>query len=230
MSRKTYSLSAAAVAAIASVSFSSADGAVAFAQASPDDVVVTEEPANETTQTPSVEVMPLTQTDITFVSNPVLQPLPGDAGVETNDDEAPLSEAGSLRELVGQVESGELTEQMRCLAGAVYFESRGEPLAGQLAVAQVVINRSEDTRWPASYCGVVYQRAQFSFVKNGRMPSIRASSNAWKRATSIAKIAHEGMWESEAADAVYFHAKYVKPKWSRRKQPTAQIDTHIFYR
>jgi len=232
MSRKTYSLSAAAVLAIASVSFSSADGAVAFAQASPDDVVVGEEVASETSQTENVEVMPFAQTDIAFVSNPVLQPLPGDAGFEAPEAEAvlPTTEAGSLRELVGQVNAGDLTEQMRCLAGAVYFESRGEKLAGQLAVAKVVINRSEDTRWPASYCGVVYQRAQFSFVKNGRMPNIRTSSNAWKRAASIAKIAHEGMWESEAADAVYFHAKYVKPKWSRRKQRTAQIDTHIFYR
>ena len=230
MSRKTYSLSAAAIVAIASVSFSSADGAVAFAQAAPDDVVVSDEAASETSQTQSVEVMPLTQTDITFVSNPVLQPLPGDAGVDTSDDETALPETTSLRDLVNQVKADELTEQMRCLAGAVYFESRGEKLAGQLAVAQVVINRSEDTRWPASYCGVVYQRAQFSFVKNGRMPNIRTSSNAWQRAASIAKIAHEGLWESEAADAVYFHAKYVKPKWSRRKQPTAQIDTHIFYR
>ncbi|MEL6416728.1 MAG: cell wall hydrolase, partial [Pseudomonadota bacterium] len=56
------------------------------------------------------------------------------------------------------------------------------------------------------------------------------SSNAWKRAKSVAKIAHEGLWESEAGDAVYFHANYVRPKWSYRKERTAQIDTHVFYR
>ncbi|MEM6266512.1 MAG: cell wall hydrolase, partial [Pseudomonadota bacterium] len=123
-----------------------------------------------------------------------------------------------------------LSEQMRCLAGAVYFESRGEPLAGQLAVANVVINRADDRRFPASYCGVVYQRAQFSFVKRGRMPRIRTQSAAWRRAKAIAHIAHDGLWESEAADAVYFHATYVRPKWSRRKTRLTEIDTHIFYR
>lgn len=234
MSRKTYILSAGAFAVLAGMSFSSAYGAVAFAQATYEGSNA--EVVSEAPQTESVEVMPLANEPISFVSNAVSQPLPGDEGFEAaqkNEEDVstlPQSEAGSLRELVGQVKAGELTEQMQCLAGAIYFESRGEPLTGQLAVAQVVINRSEDSRWPASYCGVVYQRAQFSFVKNGRMPNIRTSSNAWKRAKSIAKIAHEGLWESEAADAVYFHANYVKPKWSRRKTRTAQIDTHIFYR
>ena len=232
MSRKTYILSAGAFATLAGMSFSSAYGAVAFAQATFEGDAVEDQVAGETAQEPSVEVMPLASEEITFVSNPVVQTLPDEADrTDTeNEDALVLANAESLRELVGEVNAGELTEQMRCLAGAVYFESRGEPLAGQLAVAQVVINRSEDARWPASYCGVVYQRAQFSFVKNGTMPRIRTSSNAWKRAKSIAKIAHEGLWESKAGDAVYFHAKYVRPKWSYRKERTAQIDTHVFYR
>src|SRR3546814_1697830 len=66
--------------------------------------------------------------------------------------------------------------ELRCLAGAVYFESRGESLAGQLAVAHVIINRAESGRFPSSYCGVVHQRSQFSFVRGGKMPSIRESS------------------------------------------------------
>ena len=232
MSRKTYILSASAFATLATMSFSSAYGAVAFAQATFEGDAIEAPAASETLQNDGGEVMPVNDQEIAFVSNAVSQALPGDIALEASDDDITptQTEAGSLRELVGMVEAGELTEQMRCLAGAVYFESRGEPLAGQLAVAQVVINRSEDQRWPASYCGVVYQRAQFSFVKNGRMPSIRTSSNAWKRAKSIAKIAHEGMWESEANEAVYFHANYVSPRWSRRKERLAQIDTHIFYR
>ena len=232
MSRKTYILSAGAIVAIAGMSFSSAYGAVAFAQAASNDAVIEAQAKAQAPQADSVEVMPVAPDEITFVSNAVSQPLPGDDAAENDADETSSTQdqASTLRELVGQVQAGELTEQMRCLAGAVYFESRGEPLTGQLAVAQVVINRSEDTRWPASYCGVVYQRAQFSFIKNGQMPRIRTASAAWKRAKSIAKIAHEGMWESKAGDAVYFHARYVKPKWSRRKQRTAQIDTHIFYR
>ena len=234
MSRKTYSLSAVALFATASLSFSSADGAEAFAQAITEDANASDEVASEEPvdlDTAPFEIIPTDvegEREIEFISKPVTQSFPEDAEVELL---APvMSEAGSLSELVGMVQPGELSDQMQCLAGAVYFESRGEPLAGQLAVAQVVINRSEDTRWPASYCGVVYQRAQFSFIKNGRMPRIRTSSSAWQRAKAIAQIAHEGLWESEAGEAVYFHATYVRPKWSYRKQRTAKIDTHIFYR
>ena len=230
MSRKTYSLSVAAVAVAGSLSFASFDGAAAFAQASDadvvaEDVVLTDEPVDLGED--AFEVVPMNavaDTDIEFISEAVVQELDEEAEIPTATD------AQSLGELVNTVEPEELTDQLQCLAGAVYFESRGEPLKGQLAVAQVVINRSEDRRWPASYCGVVYQRAQFSFVKNGRMPRIKTTSGAWHRAKAIAKIAHEGLWESEANEAVYFHAKYVKPRWSRRKERLAQIDTHIFYR
>ncbi|MEL7187966.1 MAG: cell wall hydrolase [Pseudomonadota bacterium] len=227
MSRKTYSLSAAAVAAIAGLSFSSADGVEAWAQdlgAQSDESGVAVSPAAQPTVEEAVEIVPET---IEFVSNEVVQPLPETPA----EPEVVEPNAASLRDLVAQVGgNAELSEEMRCLAGAVYFEARGEPLAGQLAVANVVINRSEDRRFPASYCGVVYQRAQFSFVKNGRMPSIRTNSAAWTRAKAIAQIAHKDMWDCEAGDAVYFHAKYVRPSWSRRKQRTTQIDSHIFYR
>lgn len=217
------------------MSFSSADSAEAFAQDSVDNGVV--EPTDKAIQDEAIEIVPVdldaapaetSQSDVTFVSIPVVQSLDSDGAVDALTSD--VSAAASLGDLVQQVEVGEMTDQMQCLAGAVYFESRGEPLHGQLAVAQVVINRSEDTRWPASYCGVVYQRAQFSFVKNGSMPRIRTSTGAWQRAKAIAQIAHDGLWSSEVGDAVYFHATYVRPKWSRRKERTAQIDTHIFYR
>lgn len=222
MSRKTYSLSAVAVAATAGLSFSSADGAGAFAQ---DAAALPAAPATEAVE----EMVDIVPEPTVFVSEEVVQPIAGDSDAQNTDADG--YDAGSLRELVGMIdETDELSEQMRCLAGAVYFESRGEPLSGQLAVAQVVINRAEDRRWPASYCGVVYQRSQFSFVKNGRMPRIRTNSEAWERAKAIAHIAHDGLWESEAGDAVYFHATYVRPKWSYRKTRTAKIDTHIFYR
>ncbi|MEM7780467.1 MAG: cell wall hydrolase [Pseudomonadota bacterium] len=227
MSRKTYSLSAVAVAAIASLSFSSADGAVASAQDVAEAAAGVElifEQAQEAVEA-NQEIMP---TQPVFVSEEVVQPL---EGAETSAELAKEFDASSLRELVGLVDTEtRLSEQMRCLAGAVYFESRGEPLYGQLAVAEVVINRSEDVRWPASYCGVVYQRAQFSFVRGGQMPRINTSSAAWTRAKAVARIAHDGMWQSEASDAVYFHADYVSPRWSRAKTRLAKIDTHIFYR
>ena len=224
MSRKTYSLSAAALAVTATLSFSSADGAVAIAQ----DIAAEAAPQAES-PTPTeelVEIMPEQPTS--FISQEIVQQLPAEE--ERGDDTTPTG-ASSLRELVSMVDTDEqLSEQMRCLAGAVYFESRGEPLYGQLAVAEVVINRAEDRRWPASYCGVVYQRSQFSFVRGGRMPRINTSSAAWNRAVAVAQIAHNGLWESEAADAVYFHANYVSPRWTRSKTRLAQIDTHIFYR
>jgi len=225
MGRKTYSLSAVAIAATATLSFSSADGAEAFAQDSEAEAkAALAQPAFEAED--SVEIVP--QATV-FVSEEVVQPLPAD-GEPTETATSEIS-AGTLSELVSQIPAEDrMGEEMTCLAGAVYFESRGEPLAGQLAVARVVINRAEDNRFPASYCGVVYQRAQFSFVKNGRMPRISTHTEAWQRARAIARIAHDGMWDSPAGDAVFFHANYVRPKWSYRKQRLAQIDTHIFYR
>ena len=163
-----------------------------------------------------------------FVGQEVVQELPEEAATEISGT---VPEASSLRQLVAELPAAdELSDEMRCLAGAVYFESRGEPLAGQLAVAQVVINRSESSRFPSSYCGVVYQRAQFSFVRGGSMPRIKTGSAAWDRAKKIARIAHQGLWESEAQDSLYFHATYVKPRWASKKTRRAAINTHIFYR
>ena len=168
-----------------------------------------------------------------FIEKEVAQPLPeqpADAVLElSSDDDAPR--AASLRELVAATPTdGALSEELQCLAGAVYFESRGEPLDGQLAVAKVIINRAESGQFPESYCSVVHQRSQFSFVKNGRMPQPRTSSAAWTRAKAIVRIAHRDLWDSDADDALYFHAKYVRPSWSRTKVARATIDSHIFYR
>lgn len=174
---------------------------------------------------------PLTEEVVpVFVAKEVVQKLPEEAPEEIQEiAEAPRAQ--SLRELVAAMPAtGELSEELHCLATAVYHEARGEPLSGQLAVAQVIINRSEDRRFPSSYCGVVRQPSQFSFVKRGRMPGARTGSTAWHNAQAVARIAHRGLWDSEVGDALYFHAKYVKPSWSHRKVTTATIDTHIFYR
>jgi spore germination cell wall hydrolase CwlJ-like protein len=210
----------AVVAAIALTTFAGAEGSGANAQVAAEaaEISAPEAPLTE-------EVVPV------FVEKEVVQELSDDVEAQTEILAADAPQADSLRELVAAMPAtGQLSEELHCLAGAVYFESRGEPLDGQLAVAQVVMNRAEDRRWPSSYCGVVYQRAQFSFVKNGRMPRIRTGSKAWKRAQAIARIAHRGLWDSSASDAVYFHANYVRPGWSRRKVAVATIDTHVFYR
>jgi len=142
-----------------------------------------------------------------------------------------VRQATSLQQLVGDMPvEDEMSTDMKCLAQAVYFESRGEPLAGQLAVAEVVINRAKSGYYPSDYCSVITQRAQFSFVRRGIIPPADESSLAWRRAKAIAQIAQQDLWDSEAHDALYFHATYVHPNWARQKTQLAQIDTHIFYR
>lgn len=208
-----------AIAAAVTLTFAGLDSSGANAQV-----------AANATPTTAVEA-PLTEEVVpVFVEKEVVQELPQEATQEIQEiTEAPRAQ--SLRELVAAMPAtGELSDELQCLAGAIYFESRGEPLSGQLAVAQVIINRAEDRRFPSSYCGVVYQRSQFSFVKGGRMPRIKTGSAAWTRAKAIARIAHRGLWESEAGNALYFHAKYVRPSWSRKKVALATIDTHVFYR
>lgn len=160
----------------------------------------------------------------------------GEQPVESLDDPVDIPEpesepltAASLAELVAATpRPAEIDPELRCLAGAVYFESRGESLAGQLAVAHVVINRAESGRFPGSYCGVVHQRHQFSFIRGGKMPKIRTSSAQWTKALAIAQIARDESWKNQAPGALFFHARYVSPGW--RKTRIAQIDNHIFYR
>lgn len=122
----------------------------------------------------------------------------------------------------------ELDSETRCLAGAVYFESKGESLAGQLAVARVVLARSKSGRFPSSICGVVYQPSQFSFVRGGKMPRIDTGGANWKNAVAISKIALDGSWKSPVEGALFFHARYVSPGWRLKRMGT--IDNHIFYR
>ena len=159
---------------------------------------------------------------------------PAAQAVPAPDGAAPAPvHADSLSALVGDMpvpaDTG-LAPDMKCLAQAVYFEARGEPIEGQLAVAEVVINRAKSDLYPADYCSVITQPAQFSFVHHGRIPAADENSDAWQRAVAIAEIAQQNLWQSKAADALYFHATYVKPGWARRKVELAQIDTHIFYR
>ena len=218
MSRKTVTIAAIAGLAFATTMFPSGRNAAALAQA-----------AQEQLSAPAmVDAPELVPQSIEYVAQEVVQPVPA---APAGEEPATLTEAGSLGELVAMVDTdAPLSAEMRCLAGAVYFEARGEPLAGQLAVAQVIVNRSEDGRFPRSYCGVVAQPGQFSFMRGSQMPPVREGTAAWDRAVAVAQIADKGLWESEAEGAVFFHARYVKPGWSRTKTRLAQIDTHIFYR
>ena len=177
-------------------------------------------------------LMPDTSTQ--FVSNPVVQALPktaeGADPLGSQDDQLAAShQAGSLDALVdAQPTDTDLTSEMRCLAGAIYFEARGESLEGQLAVGRVIVNRSKSGQFPTSYCGVVFQPSQFSFVRGRSMPAVRTTSQDWREAMAVARIADQGSWKSEASGALYFHAARVSPSW--RLTRLARVDNHIFYR
>lgn len=163
--------------------------------------------------------------------------IPGNVGADTSEDVTVLADddrdeiisASSLPELVRMQDISEpLDSEERCLAGAVYFESKGESLAGQLAVARVVIARAKSGRFPTTLCGVVYQKSQFSFVRGGGMPPIATGSTHWRNAVAISRIALENSWKSPVEGALFFHARHVSPGW--RLTRIGSIDNHIFYR
>lgn len=139
---------------------------------------------------------------------------------DDDDDYDSLAEAVAAQSVAA--DDGEL----RCLAAGVYFESKGEPLAGQLAVAQTILNRTRSGRFPKSVCSVLTQRGQFSFVRGGQVPS--GSGRAWSTAIAVAKVAQRDLWDSAAGNALYFHARSVAPGWRLAK--VAAIGNHVFYR
>jgi len=214
MSKQLRKASAIAVAAmIVSIAFS-ANGSGASAQNVA--AVIKQEPAFQT------------------ISQPVIQPLPAEAQkpvVEADraEPDSPMVKASSLAAMVAaQPQPGELSRELNCLAGAIYFEAKSETLAGQLAVGRVIVARSKSGRFPNSYCGVVYQPSQFSFVRGSSMPSISRSSKQWKNAVAVAQIAHSNAWRSPVEGALYFHAAYVSPGWHLTR--VGRIDNHVFYR
>jgi hypothetical protein len=127
--------------------------------------------------------------------------------------------------------AGQTTEgrDQDCLAKAVYFEARGEPLEGQLAVAQVVINRAGSGRYPADICSVITQPWQFSFIRKGRFPTPDFGSDAWRKAVAVAKIAQGKLSNTLPSSVLWYHADYVAPSWGKRLTRQAKIGLHIFY-
>ncbi len=190
------------------------------------------------------------QGDIAAVSNPwfahaAANPATSDLGLNDDAAAAPGDEAGHLDATAdsGPAQAASLDEQVaehaaadtsgteqECLAAAVYFEARGESLEGQLAVAEVVMNRAASGRYPASLCGVVRQPWQFSFVRGGRMPRADRGSDAWRRAVAVARIAQAGSARMLPDSVLWYHANYVSPAWGRRLAMASRIGSHIFYR
>lgn len=114
-----------------------------------------------------------------------------------------------------------------CLALAIYFEARAEPIMGHLAVGQVIMNRVEDSRWPDTVCGVVLQPWQFSFYWDGK-PDVPDDQGAWNKALLLSQVILDG-GTREITDALFYHATYVDPGWGEENR-AMQIGDHIFYR
>jgi spore germination cell wall hydrolase CwlJ-like protein len=154
-------------------------------------------------------------------------------GEVTGEDRRPKSPA-ELLDLTGAARA----KHEKCLADAIYFEARGEPVRGQMAVAQVVINRVFSGYYPSNVCGVVYQstrrhrrlRCQFSFTCDG-IPDRVTEPDAWERATHIARDALDGnFWLNDIGKATHYHARWVYPRWVHEMRRLDRIGVHTFYR
>ena len=153
------------------------------------------------------------------------------APIEDQDQsqDVEVIEGESLSQTVARLRSSDAgSRELECLAGAIYFESKSESLSGQLAVGHVIANRAASGRFPSSYCGVVYQRSQFSFVRGQSMPYIPRASQDWKDAVAIAKIVDQKLHSSPMGKALYFHARRVSPGWRMARVGT--LGNHVFYR
>ena len=148
---------------------------------------------------------------------------------EANEPEPAVAEGATLAEAVASLRSSDPgSRELECLATGVYFESKSESLQGQLAVGHVIANRVASGRFPSSYCGVLFQRGQFSFVRGRSLPHVPRASRDWQEAVAIAKIVDQDLRPSPVGKALFFHARRVSPGW--RLTRVATLGNHIFYR
>jgi len=126
--------------------------------------------------------------------------------------------------------------ELRCMTAAIYFEARSESRRGQIAVAQVVMNRVRANVYPDTACGVIFQgqwnrnACQFSFACDGKPE--RANDKArWQEAKTLAREVMRGEhWLNDIGYATHYHATYVQPHWARHFNRVKQIGQHIFYK
>ncbi len=161
----------------------------------------------------------------------------GQAGQELADEaEAVIL---SLATLPGRAENRmkrpDASSELACLTEAVYFEARGESINGQIAVAEVIINRADSPIFPNTICGVIKQgaqnlnRCQFSYKCDGQ-PEYMTERKAMKRAADVAILMMKGERRAISGNATHYHADYVDPYWASKLQKTATVGTHIFYK
>ena len=163
-----------------------------------------------------------------------LAPLAVEPGAEdpavSETPQPAVKPSGDLASMVAQMRSSTPgSRELECLAVGIYFEAKSEPLIGQLAVGEVIANRANSKgRFPSSYCGVLFQRSQFSFIRGRVLPSVPRSHKQWLTAVAIAKIVDQDLKDSAADKALFFHARRVSPRWKLKR--VAAIGNHIFYR
>ncbi len=149
-------------------------------------------------------------------------------------DGAALSGLESFK-AVHMSKADEISRQSKCLAQAIYYEARSEHVSGQIAVAEVIMNRVLDHRYPSNICDVVFQGAtrttgcQFTFTCDGAMES-SPRGQRWSKAELVASHVMMGLSEKRTSGATHYHATYVDPVWSDGLIRTNKIGTHIFYR
>lgn len=117
--------------------------------------------------------------------------------------------------------------EIDCLASAAYYEARGEPKEGRVAVVEVVLARRDSGRFAPNACGVITQKSQFSFVRGGTIPPVKAGYYEEYRDLVISVLA--GKARSKARGSTYFHATHVSPRWRHSFQKVSQIGRHLFY-
>ena len=131
-----------------------------------------------------------------------------------------------------------IQHDLQCLTLNIFHEARSESKAGQRAVASVTLNRVASKHYPNNICDVVYQKrwdkirkryvSQFSWTEFDEPPKLK--SKAWFRAWDIAEAAYKEKDTQKLKGAIFYHAKYIKPSWARKKKPIAEIGSHIFYK
>jgi hypothetical protein len=191
--------------------------------------------AQQVSNYPVVQAVVRTTTN---AASAVTSPVAGGVTANLSADAAVAREAGSLQRagwplyaLVDRFSTGApLTDEANCIAVAVYHEARGESLEGQLAVAKVIMNRAASGKYPGSWCGVVKQPWQFSFVRNGRFPYVDRTSDQWRKALGVTRLAVANAVQSIPDSCLWYHADYVAPSWGRNLTRVDKIGAHIFYR
>jgi spore germination cell wall hydrolase CwlJ-like protein len=147
--------------------------------------------------------------------------------------------ASSFIGLIVNSKANAVESEVGCLTEAIYFEARSEPFIGQLAVANVIMERVRDSRFPATVCGVVHagrywegapvrNRCAFSYWCDGK-PETMKDRHAYQMASDVARMAIDGVLYEEVQGATFYHASYVSPYWIEKLEFITRIGKHLFY-